>query len=77
MNADLACGTCGQRVSEMQDACSACGQSAAEVRAEVEPRVDRLLQLHSALVKSTHIYAERERKLVEQELARYGISYIS
>jgi len=57
----------------MQEACGACGQNADEVRAEVEPRVERLLRLHSALTRSTHIYAEHERKLVEQELARYGV----
>jgi hypothetical protein len=73
MNPDLACGTCGRRVSEMQGACAACGQNADEVRADVKPRVERLLQLHAALATSTHIYAEFERKLVEQELARYGL----
>jgi hypothetical protein len=45
MNPDLACGTCGQRISEMQDACAACGQSADEVRAEVEPRVGESLDV--------------------------------
>jgi hypothetical protein len=41
-----------------------------EVQATFEP----LLRLHGLLSVSRHIYAEYQRKLVEQELARCGAS---
>jgi hypothetical protein len=43
------------------------------VRAEVERRIKPLLRLHTALATSTHIYADYQRALVAQELARYGV----
>jgi hypothetical protein len=44
------------------------------VRADVERQLEPLLRLHAQLTASTHIYALYQLKLVEQELARYGLS---
>jgi hypothetical protein len=73
VNADLACGSCARRISEMRGTCLMCGQEADGVRHDVERRVEPLLRLHAALLESTHIYASYERALVEQELRGYGI----
>jgi hypothetical protein len=73
VNADLACGSCSRRVSEMRGTCEMCGRDSDGIRRDVEPRVEPLLRLHNALTVSRHIYAEYERALVEQELRRYGI----
>lgn len=73
MNPELTCGTCGQRVADMTS-CGSCGQAPEEVRAEVERQVEPLLRQYAALATSTHIYAEYQRTLVEQDLARYGVS---
>jgi hypothetical protein len=73
VNADLACGSCARRLSEMRGACLMCGRDSDGVRRDVERRVEPLLQLHAALLASTHIYASYERSLVEQELRGYGI----
>jgi hypothetical protein len=43
------------------------------VRRDVEQRIEPLLRLHAALLASTHIYADYERALVEQELRGYGV----
>jgi hypothetical protein len=50
-----------------------CGRDSDGVRADVERRVEPLLRLRAALLASTHIYADYERSLVEQELRGYGI----
>lgn len=68
MTADLACGSCARRLSEMHGACLMCGRDPDGVRRDVERRVEPLLRLRAALLESTHIYAEYERSLVEQEL---------
>ena len=73
MTADLACGSCARRLSEMRGTCLMCGQDPDGVRSDVERRVEPLLRLHAALLESTHIYADYERTLVEQELRGYGI----
>ena len=73
MNAGYACGSCSRRVSEMRGACLMCGREPDEVRRDVEQRIEPLLRLHAALLASTHIYADYERSLVEQELRGYGI----
>jgi hypothetical protein len=71
--ADLACGSCSRRVSEMRGACLMCSREPEAVRLDVEQRVERLLRIHDALVNSTHIYAAYDRSFVEQELRTYGI----
>jgi hypothetical protein len=73
VNADLACGSCARRVSEMRGACLMCGQEADGVRRDVEQRIGPLLRLRAALLASTHIYADYERTRVEQELRTYGV----
>jgi hypothetical protein len=73
VNADLACGSCARRLSEMRGTCLMCGQDPDGVRRDVERRVEPLLRLHAALLESTHIYASYERVRVEQELGGYGI----
>jgi hypothetical protein len=50
-----------------------CGRDPDGVRLDVERRIEPLLRLHAALLSSTHIYADYERSLVEQELRGYGI----
>jgi hypothetical protein len=50
-----------------------CGQEPDGVRLDVEHRIEPLLRLHASLLASTHIYADYERTLVEQELRGYGI----
>jgi hypothetical protein len=57
----------------MHEACLLCGREPDAVRCDVEQRVESLLSLHVSLVASTHIYAQYERSLVEQELRSYGI----
>ena len=74
MNADLACGSCSRRVSEMRGACLICGRDPDGVRHDVEHRVEPLLRLRAALLASTHIYASYELSFVEQELRGYGLS---
>jgi hypothetical protein len=74
MKDELVCGRCGRRVSEIRGVCDLSGQNADEVRAEIEHRVTPLLRLHAALTMSTHIYANYERTLVEQELKRHGVN---
>ena len=73
MNADLACGSCARRLSEMRGACLMCGRDPDGVRLDVEHRIEPLLRLRAALLASTHIYADYERTRVEQELRGYGI----
>jgi hypothetical protein len=73
VKADLACGSCSRRLSEMRGACLMCGREPDGVRRDVEQRIEPLLRLHAALLGSTHIYADYERALVEQELRGYGI----
>ena len=50
-----------------------CGREPDGVRQDVEQRIEPLLRLHAALLASTHIYADYERSLVEQELRAYGV----
>jgi hypothetical protein len=50
-----------------------CGRDSEGIRRDVERRVEPLLRLHAALLASTHIYADYERALVEQELRGYGV----
>jgi hypothetical protein len=57
----------------MHDLCGSCGQTPEEVRVEVERHIKPLLRQHAALATSTHIYADYQMALVEQELARYGV----
>jgi len=72
MNNGLACGSCSRRVSEIRAACLMCGRDSEGVRRDVEQRIEPLLQLHAALLASTHIYASYERSLVENELRGFG-----
>jgi hypothetical protein len=73
VNADFACGSCSRRLSEMRGACLMCGRDSDGVRLDAERRIEPLLRLRAALLASTHIYADYERSLVEQELRGYGI----
>jgi hypothetical protein len=73
VNADLACGSCSRRVSEMRGTCEMCGRDSDGIRHDVERRVEPLLRLRGDLLASTHIYASYELSLVEQELRGYGI----
>ena len=73
MNADLACGSCAGRLSEMRGTCLMCGREPDGVRLDVEHRIELLLRLRAALLTSAHIYASYELSLVEQELRGYGI----
>jgi hypothetical protein len=57
----------------MRGPCLTCGRDAEGVRRDVEQRIEPLLRLHAALIASTHIYAEYERSLFENELRGYGI----
>jgi hypothetical protein len=57
----------------MRGACLMCGREPDGVRLDVEHRIEPLLRLRAALLASTHIYADYERTLVEQELRGYGI----
>ena len=57
----------------MRGACLMCGREADGVRRDVERRVEQLLRLRTALLASTHIYANYELSLVEQELRGYGL----
>jgi hypothetical protein len=58
---------------DMTGSCGSCGQTPAEVRAEAERQVNPLLRQHAALTTSTHIYANCQLRLIQQELARYGV----
>jgi hypothetical protein len=73
VNADLACGSCAGRLSEMRGTCLMCGREPDGVRLDVEHRIELLLRLRAALLTSAHIYASYELSLVEQELRGYGI----
>jgi hypothetical protein len=50
-----------------------CGRDSDGIRRDVERRIEPLRRLHAALLASTHIYADYERSLVENELRGYGI----